>query len=72
MLCGWSNYFRVGDVTPAYRIVTRHVRSRLRQWWYQKHKLSGCGGTQFPNDHLHDELGLLNIRERRNVSCATP
>ena len=70
MLRGWSNYFRVGDVTPAQRLVTRHVRSRLRQWLCRKHKLPGWGTTQFPNEHLHDVLGLLNLRDRPNVSRA--
>ena len=31
-LLGWSNYFCLGPVSPAYRAIDRHARHRLRQW----------------------------------------
>ena len=61
MLRGWSNYFRLGDVTRAYRAVTRHVRGRLRRWLCRKHKIPGWGGTQFPNEYLQEVLGLVTL-----------
>ena len=64
-LIGWSSYFRLGDVDPAYRAVTGHSRSRLRQWLCQKHKIPGWGTSQFPNEHLHGVLGLVDLKVRR-------
>ena len=34
MLSGWSNYFRLGQVSPAYEAVDRHTTKRLRQWFF--------------------------------------
>jgi RNA-directed DNA polymerase len=61
-LRGWSNYFRVGTVVSAYQIVLKHARRRLRQWLCWKHKMRGRGHKQFPNTHLHADLGLLQLR----------
>lgn len=61
-LRGWSNYFSVGTVVPAYKIVLKHARRRLRWWLCKKHKMRGNGYKQFPNTYLHAELGLLQLR----------
>ena len=44
-LRGWSNYFRIGTVSKAYRSVDSHVRHRVRQWLCVKFKVQGNGGN---------------------------
>ena len=61
-LRGWSNYFSVGTVVPAYKIVLKHARRRLRRWLCKKHKIRGTGYKRFSNEYLHAELGLLQLR----------
>lgn len=72
-LRGWSNYFRVGTVVHAYEIVTKHVRRRLRQWLCVKHKVRRSGYVRFPNECLHDKLGLMLLPGvTPGLPCATP
>jgi RNA-directed DNA polymerase len=61
-LRGWSNYFSVGTVVPAYKIVLKHARRRLRRWLCKKHKIRGTGYKRFPSEYLHGTLGLLQLR----------
>ena len=61
-LQGWSGYFSVGTVVPAYTTVLKHARRRLRQWLCQKHKVRGSGYARFPNADLHGKLGLHQLR----------
>ena len=62
-LLGWSNYFCLGPVSPAYRAVDRHARHRLRQWLRGKHKVQSRGTTRFPDARLHDEFGLIRLSD---------
>jgi RNA-directed DNA polymerase len=64
MLCGWANYFSLGAVTAAYRGVDYHVRERLRQWLCRKHSVGTRGTTQFPDQHLYQELKLVRLCDR--------
>jgi group II intron reverse transcriptase/maturase len=61
ILQGWSNYFRLGPVSASYRAIDRHVRHRLRQWLRGKHKLKSRGTSRFPDQYLHDALGLTRL-----------
>jgi group II intron reverse transcriptase/maturase len=61
-LRGWSNYFRIGSVSAAYRQVNHHVRFRVRQWLCAKFKVRGRGATRYPDAHLHQELRLYQLR----------
>ena len=61
-LKGWSNYFRLGTVSKAYRNVDSHVRYRVRQWLCVKFKVPGNGRNQFPDQHLHQKLGLYQLQ----------
>lgn len=61
-LRGWSNYFSVGTVVPAYKIVLKHARRRLRRWLCKKHKVRGAGYNRFPDTLLHEDLGLHQLR----------
>lgn len=64
ILLGWSNYFCLGPVSAAYRAVDRHARHRLRQWLRRKHKLRSRGTSRFPDQYLHDVLGLVRLSDR--------
>jgi group II intron reverse transcriptase/maturase len=57
-LNGWSNYFRLGPVSNAYRAVDNHVKRRLRRWLCKKHKVRGAGTSRFPDDYLYQTIGL--------------
>ena len=64
MLTGWANYFCLGPVSRAYRVVDQHARHGLRQWLPKKHKMPGRGTTQFPDEYLHQRLGLIHLSPR--------
>ena len=70
-LVGWANYFQLGQVSPAYHVVERHVRHRLRQWLRRKYKVAGSGQARFPDTYLHQVLGLVELsRLPRSVPWA--
>jgi RNA-directed DNA polymerase len=72
MLVGWANYFCLGPVSKAYRIVDCHARHRLRQWLCAKHKVQGQGTSHFPDAYLEQTLGLVRLQWRtRNLPWAT-
>ena len=60
-LHGWANYFCLGPVSKSYRAVNAHTIRRLRQWLCHKHKISGNGKTRFPDQYLHEKLGLVYL-----------
>jgi group II intron reverse transcriptase/maturase len=70
VLRGWANYFRYGTVSPAYRAVNQHAIQRVRRWLMRKFKVRGRGCSQFPDQHLRETLGLLDLTTRRNLSFA--
>jgi RNA-directed DNA polymerase len=61
-LRGWSNYFRIGTVSTAYRNVNSHVRHRVRQWLCGKFKVPGQGKKRYPDKYLHQTLRLHELR----------
>jgi RNA-directed DNA polymerase len=63
-LRGWSNYFCLGPVSPAYRALDRHSCQRLRRWLCAKHKVRNRGLSRFPDRYLHDVLGLVRLSAR--------
>ena len=72
LLIGWSNYFRLGAVTAAYRAVDYHARERLRQWLCRKHGVNSRGPLLFPDQYFYDELGLVKLCVRtKNLPWAT-
>jgi group II intron reverse transcriptase/maturase len=68
---GWSNYFRIGPVSNAYRAIDQHTADRLRQWLCRKHKVQGAGTTRDPYRYRYEELKLVRLAGRwRNVTWA--
>jgi RNA-directed DNA polymerase len=61
-LRGWSNYFRIGTVSKAYRNINSHTRYRVRQWLCAKFKEPGQGKKRFSNPYLHQKLGLHQLQ----------
>jgi len=66
-LNGWANYFCLGPVVRVYALVQKHVYRRLRRWLRYKHKVRTRSYSRFPNELLHDTLGLvrLDAKQRR-------
>ena len=60
---GWANYFCLGPVSKAYRVVDSHTRNRLRRWLCRKHKKAGAGTSAVPDEYLYGELGLLRLEK---------
>jgi RNA-directed DNA polymerase len=63
-LSGWANYFCLGPVQRVRRILDKHARKRMRQWLCEKHRVRGAGYTRYPDEYLHDELGLVRLEGR--------
>jgi len=64
-LTGWVNYFQLGQVSKAYRIVDNHVRYRLRKWLCAKQGIRGSGETRFPDWYLTEVLGVCTLEQLR-------
>jgi RNA-directed DNA polymerase len=60
-LKGWSNYFRLGTVSKAYRNVDSHVRHQVRHWLSVKFKVRGQATARSPDQHLYQKLGLYRL-----------
>ena len=61
-LRGWSNYFRIGTVSKAYRNIDSHTRYRVRQWLCAKFKEQGQGKRRFSDQYLHEKLRLHQLQ----------
>ena len=60
-LRGWANYFCLGPVHKAYRLVDRYLTGRLRRWLCRKHGLGSQNTTQYSYQYLYHELGLVHL-----------
>jgi group II intron reverse transcriptase/maturase len=61
---GRAYLFCLGPVSKAYRAVERHSRKRLRQWLCVKHQISWQATGKYPDDMLHEVLGLIRLTRR--------
>ncbi len=59
MLSGWSNYFYLGQVSPAYSAIDNHTTKRLRQWFCRKHQVKAGKYVRFSNKRLWNDHGLV-------------
>jgi RNA-directed DNA polymerase len=64
-LRGWSHYFRLGTVSKVYRNIDSHTRYRVRQWLCAKFKVPGQGRNRFPDQYLHQKLGLYQLQRTK-------
>lgn len=62
-LRGWANYFCLGPVSKAFRILDAHTKRRLRRWLCSKHKVRRAAGSCFPDEYLYATLGLIRLPE---------
>jgi RNA-directed DNA polymerase len=61
MLRGWANYFKLGRVSNAYRLVDYYTTGRPRRWLCHKHKVESGGYCLYPDDYLYGTLGLVRL-----------
>ena len=60
ILTGWANYFSLGYVTGAWKVVQQHACRRLRWWLRRKHGQRG-GVQGYPDMRLYERYGLVNL-----------
>lgn len=65
---GWSRYFSVGTLDPAYQAVDRYTEALLRSFLARRHKVPGRGTRPFSYRYLYGELGLVRLQDRRRMS----
>jgi RNA-directed DNA polymerase len=71
MLRGWANYFRLGTVSAANRIVDHHACFRLRQWLGRRERVQGSSRSRYSEPYLRRTYGLVKLVGRpRPPSCA--
>ena len=62
IMVGWARYFCHGPIGQPYQFITEHACRRLRRWLRQKHKVQGRAFSRYPNEYLHQKLGLVQLR----------
>jgi group II intron reverse transcriptase/maturase len=70
-LTGWANYFCLGQVSPAYRLVSAHASQRLRRWLCEKSKGRRRRESRYSYQYVYSDLGLVYLPARtRNYPWA--
>jgi RNA-directed DNA polymerase len=60
ILVGWCNYFRLGYVTGAWKVLQEHACRRLR-WWLRRKRGEKGGHQGYPDLQLYEKYGLRNL-----------
>jgi group II intron reverse transcriptase/maturase len=60
VLRGWANYFSIGYVTGAWKVVQEHACRRLR-WWLRRKRKAKRVRRQIPDLRLYEDWGLLDL-----------
>jgi RNA-directed DNA polymerase len=60
ILTGWGNYFRLGYVTGAWKVVQQHACRRLRRWLRRKRGQKGSN-QGYPDMQLYEKYQLVNL-----------
>ena len=61
LMLGWSNYFILGQVRPAYAAIDRHALKRLLQWRCRKHKAETRNPVRLGYERLWTKHGLIRL-----------
>jgi RNA-directed DNA polymerase len=69
---GWSNYFSLGPVSPAYHAIDEYTQHRLRRWLRAKHKVAIPENSDFPTSTFMIGLGLIRLYKRTATSRGRP
>jgi RNA-directed DNA polymerase len=67
ILRGWGNYFRIGYVTGAWKVVQQHTCRRLR-WWLRRKSGQKGSGQGYPDMQLYEEYGLMELT-KKTIEC---
>lgn len=71
LLRGWCGYFNQGPIMATRERIRRYTEVRLRRWLMRRSGFTGTGLKRFPAKHLHEILGLYDVRvTRRDLSNA--
>ena len=62
LLRGWSAYFCYGTRLIAYRAVDNYVYQRVRHFLTRRHKVQSRGTSQFSDEVVFGEYGVLRLR----------
>jgi group II intron reverse transcriptase/maturase len=70
-LIGWTNYYRHTNSAKAFRRLQMYCNSKVRRYLRQRKAKKGYGWNDYPDDYLHEILGLERIASGRLVRVWT-
>ena len=64
MLRGLENYFQIGQVSRAHRVLDRYTATRFRRWLRHRHKVRRRRGGSYQIAHRYGHFGRLRLKAR--------